>query len=105
MAKVTVQQHDFGCGVACVAYVARTSYRRAISLFERPEKAETKGYMYRDLVVALDECGLSYKHRYFRPRHRNSLKIAGVIVYTKRSRKYPAGHYLVRTENGLWMNP
>jgi hypothetical protein len=85
--------------------VARTTYRKAHSLFERPEAHETKGYWCRDLVAALAECGISYKHRYFRPRHRKFLKIPDVIVFTKRSRKYPAGHYLVRTKSGLWMNP
>jgi hypothetical protein len=105
MGKVIVQEHGFGCGVACVAYVAGISYEKGLHLFAKPEQAETKGYWCRDLVGALARAKKSYQHRYYKPRHRKLLKIPYVIVYTSRSQRYPAGHYLVRTEDGFWMNP
>lgn len=105
MERIVVQRHGFGCGVACVAYAAGVSYKKALSLFAHPENAEAKGYWCRDLIAALAVAGLAYQHRYFKPRHRKFLKDTGVIVYTRRSAKYPAGHYLVRTKSGLWMNP
>jgi hypothetical protein len=33
------------------------------------------------------------------------LKVPGTIVYVEKSIKYPLGHYLVKTKQGVWMNP
>lgn len=105
MDRIIVQQHKLGCGVACVAYVLKCGYSKALRLFNQPENADVKGYWCRELVAALAKEKVDYVHRYFKARYRKILTVPGVIVYTKRSRRYPAGHYLVRTKGGHWMNP
>lgn len=105
MKKVVLQEHGMGCGVACVAYALEIPYKKALKLFDKQENAWSKGYMCRDLIQALENGGKQYKHFYYRDKHKEFLKKPGVIVYTKRSENYPAGHYLIKTENGTWMNP
>ncbi len=105
MRKVVLQEHGMGCGVACVAYVLDLSYKKSLALFAQPEKAWSSGYYCRDLIAALDEGGRSYKHFYYRSKHRKYLRLPGVIVFVRRSSKYPAGHYVARTKEGCWMNP
>jgi hypothetical protein len=103
--KPVLQEHTFGCGVACVAFALGYSYKRALALFQKPGDAWTRGYLCRDLTQALSLAGVEYRHFYYRAKHRRFLTKPGVIVYTQGSTRYPAGHYLVRTTNGLWMNP
>lgn len=104
MSRMVKQEHTFGCGVACVGYALGLRYRDALTLFVKPDYAWKKGYYCRDLISALGKAGVEYQHFYFRPKHKRFLSVPGVIVYT-RSPSYPAGHYLVRTPRGLWMNP
>ena len=33
------------------------------------------------------------------------LRIPGTIVFIEKSKKYPAGHFLVKTAQSSWMNP
>lgn len=103
--NVVVQGHSWGCGVACVAYVSNREYASALKVFESPEYAWKCGYMCRDLVNALSKLGKQYEHRYYRPHLKRYLEIPGTIVFVGRNKKYPGGHYLVRTKNGKWMNP
>ncbi len=104
MIKPIHQEHGFGCGVACVAFALDLSYQEALRLFKKAENAWMKGYMCKDLVEALASGGRNYKHFWYQKRHEHHLGQDGVIVYTKKSSKYPAGHYLIKTKKG-WMNP
>jgi hypothetical protein len=56
------------------------------------------------LVAILDRSGYFYQYRYLKPRLRKIIYRDDVIVFIKRSKKYPFGHYLVRYQN-LWMDP
>ena len=105
MRRVILQEHGMGCGVACVAFALSIAYKDALKLFDRPEQAWTKGYMCRDLIQALRNGNKEYRHFWYEKKHERFLKKAGVIVYTKQSEKYPAGHYLIKTAKGTWMNP
>ncbi|MCF7806272.1 MAG: hypothetical protein K9M07_05425 [Simkaniaceae bacterium] len=105
MSKPILQEHGMGCGVACVAFALKTTYQKALKLFENPENAWTKGYICRDIIQALHKGKREYRHFWYQLKHEEFTKQTGVIVYTKRSEKYPAGHYLIKTENGMWMNP
>jgi len=102
--EAVTQGHGMGCGVACVAAVLGVGYEEARALFERPEQAHAGGYLCRDLVWALGRAGRTYRHKYLRSRRDPVLRRPGTIVFTRFSKAYPRGHYLVRAEGG-WMNP
>jgi len=98
------QEHALGCGVACVASLLSLPYKKALAFFDDPTKAWTTGYHCRDLVSALHVAGRSFRHKYVKNRRDPVLRNLGTIVFTKKSTKYPQGHYLIRAEQG-WMNP
>src|ERR1035437_7497914 len=102
--KRVTQIHGMGCGVACVAAVLGIRYDVALRLFKKPQNAWTKGFMCRDLVKALNKAGFPYQHKYLKNKRDLILRVPGTIVFTRFSRAYPRGHYLVRTRKG-WMNP
>ncbi len=105
MSQLILQEHGMGCGVACVAFALEISYKKALSLFDKPQNAWSKGYMCRDIIHALHNGKKEYRHFWYQKKHEKFLKKPGVIVYIKRSEKYPAGHYLIRTSEKTWMNP
>ncbi len=101
---VVTQDHTMGCGVACVASVLNISYDNALQLFKNKENAWTKGYMCIDLIYALKKGGKIYSYKQLKILNDPILKKTGTIVFTDYCEAYPAGHYLVRMENG-WINP
>ena len=102
--KLIVQEHPMGCAVACVASLLGTSYRGALALFNNKSYASTKGYYCKDIGKALKKKRLVYVWKKFSSGSRLLLNKKGVIVFISRSKKYPAGHYLLKTGRG-WMNP
>lgn len=102
MEKAVAQRDLFGCGIACVAYITGNSYRSAKrKYFKNGGKADKVGYWCKDLVWALSLAQKEYSYKYIKARMRFS---EGTVVFIKRSKHHPAGHYLVRTRNG-WMDP
>lgn len=99
MRKSVTQEHGMGCAVACVAYSRDISYKVAHKRFSRLSGAWTNGYKWREVAKAAD-----FDYCYLKPSKKHLLKVTGTIVYVVSCRKYPFGHYLVRTDNG-WMNP
>jgi len=91
-----------GCGVACVASLLEISYKNSIKLFNE-KHAPTKGYYLKELINALRKKGLNYKYSKVTDKTKKYLKTQGSIVFIKRSRNYPFGHYLLKTNKG-WMN-
>ena len=99
------QEDPFGCGVACVAFALGFSYQKTLKLFKKgKQKAKTKGFYCKDLVRTLNNQGRNFKYRYIKDMIRNKIYQNNTIVFIKRSRKYPWGHYLCRYENS-WMDP
>lgn len=98
------QEHPFGCGVACVAFIVGDSYKNALKLFGNSNNATVKGYYCKDLIFALAQSGFKYRYHKYKNNYLDLLFKNGTIVYTKKSSNYPAGHYLVKTVLG-WMNP
>ena len=103
--KKSVAQKDLsGCGAACVAWILDISYDSALLLFKNGRKyAKFRGFTCKEIEQALQKRNLRYQHRYIgnkgiKPIENNS------IVFIKRSKRYPLGHYLVKTNSG-WMNP
>lgn len=97
------QQHHFGCGAACVAFVAEVSYRKAVELLGI-EKAVKQGFTCQELVVTLQQLGWSFTYKYINAKVQPQIYQDGTIVFIKRSKKYPVGHYLVRYQS-QWMDP
>ena len=96
------QQDPYGCGIACVAFVNGISYNEAKrKYFRRRKDAGSRGYICKDLVKALKVAGKEYGYRYIKEGKRGFRN--GDIIFIKRSRRYPAGHYLARTRSG-WMD-
>ncbi len=98
------QQDDFGCSVACVANLLGLSYSQALRLFDKPENAKTKGFTCRDIVDALNKYDYPTHYKYLKPKLRSRIYEPGTIAFIARSKKYPAGHYLLRVNSG-WADP
>ncbi len=102
MTKPIRQEDGMGCGVACVAFIVGQSYKKTKNdLIKNRQKALKQGYLCKELVDALKRVGLTYTYHYLkRPlKYRDSM-----IVFIKRSKRFPRGHYLVKTSMG-WMDP
>ena len=101
--RLITQEDPMGCGIACVATVLERDYTSTRRLFDT-RHAATRGYYCRDLIQALRKKGRSYRFTKAQSKNEDLLDIVGTIVFIERSKKYPEGHYLVRTQEG-WMNP
>lgn len=101
--KTVAQEHSMGCGIACVAYITRKKYKDVLNLFEE-EYVETGGYYCRDLINALNILGIKYSYKKVVEKTKNLTRKEKSIIFIRRSKKYPEGHYIVKTKNG-WMNP
>ena len=100
--KSVTQEDSLGCGIACVAFVCNVSYKTAKKkYFKNLGDADKTGYFCKDIVKALSNADKMYNYKYIKRKIR--LK-TNTIVFLKRSKRYPAGHYLVRTIN-RWMDP
>ncbi len=94
-----------GCAVACVAMRSGLSYRDAIALFQKKESAWTRGYYCREVVEALKRAGFLYTYaKYDSKKHAPLTNREGTIVFIGAGKRYPSGHYLLKTAQG-WMNP
>ena len=100
--KSITQELDYGCGVACFAFVCGVNFDRAVKLLGK-EYSVKHGWKPGDLTAALNQAGFSYKNHYVRKKDVATYPI-GTIVLIERSDAYPVGHYLVLSENG-WMDP
>lgn len=102
--KSITQEDMMGCGIACVSLIFKKSYQSTKKLFDNPEYASTRGYYCRELVKILNKNGLNYTYSKINNKNKKLLKKKGIIIFIKRSKKYPAGHYLVKI-NKNWMDP
>jgi len=103
--KLIKQKDDYGCGAACVAALLNITYRQALKLFNDGNlKAKTKGFSCKEICLVLNKFGKNYEYKYVKPRLKNRIYKEGTIVFIKRSKKYPANHYLLRTGKS-WLDP
>ena len=101
-----IQQEDlFGCGVACVAFILNIEYFKAKGLFKKGKyKARNSGFYCREIVDVLKRTRPNCTYKYIKPKIKNKIYQDSAIVFIKKSKNYPFGHYLVRDKNG-WMDP
>lgn len=103
--KAIIQKDNFGCAIACVAFILKLEYEDAIKLFkEGGKRAKTEGFCCREIATILSESGLKAYYFYLRPKFKNRIYQPNTIVYIKKSKKYTSGHYLARYKNS-WMDP
>ncbi|MEX0896155.1 MAG: cysteine peptidase family C39 domain-containing protein [Patescibacteria group bacterium] len=102
MRSVT-QQDSYGCSLACISFLVKKEYQQIATLV-RKEQAQTKGFTCKELIKILLYFNLDYEYKYLKPRWKSKIYQEGVIVFIKRSKRYPSGHYLIRSNN-LWMDP
>ena len=102
--KLIAQEESMGCGIACVASIIGKSYKDTKKFFDNPEFSASRGFYCRELIKVLNKRGLKYDFKKFKEDYKRKLKINGSVVFIKRSKEYPSGHYLVKTKKG-WMNP
>lgn len=100
--KSITQKLDYGCGVACFAFVCNMNFEEAI-IFLGKQYSVKHGWKPSDLVTALTKYGARYRNHYVRKKH-NIDYPTGSIVLIERSKDYPFGHYLTLTAQG-WMDP
>lgn len=101
--KSITQLDPYGCGLSCVSFLANKSYLD-VSNLDTKKQAQDQGFTCKDLVKLLTQFGLHYEYKYLKPRLKNKIYNDGVIVFIRRSKKYPSGHYLVRSKD-KWMDP
>lgn len=102
--NVVVQEHELGCGLACVAFVVVKSYQEVLNITGNPSKATQSGYYCKELIGLLHKFKYTYEVKYIKPHIKKLIYTNDTIVFIKRSLRYPFGHYLVY-HNGLWMDP
>jgi len=102
--KTVKQENNYGCGVACVAFIIGKSYRQTLKLFENGYfEASNYGFNCKDIINALSKSGLKYSYHYINSKRRRYIYKNYSIVFIKRSKQYPSGHYLCRF-NHQWMD-
>lgn len=103
--KLIVQEDNFGCGIACVASILSINYQTTRTFFSNGTVyAKTRGFLCREIIEVLNDHGHNYTFKYLKQYLKNKIYIPDSIVFLKRSKRYPAGHYLVRGENS-WIDP
>ena len=89
-----------GCAAACAASILGISYKKALNKFKK-NHASTRGYYCKEII---DVLGKNYTYSKVNDKTRKFVNKMGSMVFIKHSKKYPAGHYLLKTKKG-WMNP
>ena len=100
--KSITQKLDYGCGVACFAFVCDMSFEEAITFLGKNYSVKN-GWRPRDIVNELNRFGFTYKNHYVRKKT-DEVYPLNSIVLIERTPEYPVGHYLVLTRRG-WMDP
>ena len=98
------QKEPMGCGIACVALALNISYKSGKKLFDNPEYSLSRGYYCKELVRVLNKRKKNYSFSKINEKNKSLLNEERVIVFIEKGKKYPSGHYLIKTKEG-WMNP
>jgi hypothetical protein len=103
--KPIEQEHNFGCVVACVAFVSHISYREALELFSHGEERVNNrpNFYCPEIVEVLRVQGHEYSWQEVTQEGEGLLEKEGSIVFIKHTPNDRAGHFLARYQ-GLWMD-
>lgn len=103
MKQPVTQEDEMGCGAACVAFAAGVSYREIVDVLG-VQRARTAGFRLKELRDALSSYNLMYRQSHINSISRTKMYEEESIVFIRRSKRYPYGHYLVRHDD-RWMDP
>lgn len=101
--RAIAQEDAMGCGLACVASVCGLTYKSAKKKLFRNIGDIRRGFYCRELIKALARAGKVYDFCHVKINKRTKF-VNGSIVFIRRSKRYPVGHYLLKTSRG-WMDP
>lgn len=104
MKNSVTQIDEYGCSVACVAFLLNKNYEETLKLFSNSEKAKDEGFICKEIVSVLKSNGINAEYKYLKPYPQEKIISDNTIVFVKRTRKYPFGHFLIRY-NSEWMDP
>lgn len=100
--RLIAQKDNLGCSIACVASLCEVSYETAKKdYFKGLGDANKRGFLCKEIVKALGRAGKEYAYRYLKGRIKYT---EGSIIFIKRSKSYPQGHFLLKASKG-WMDP
>ena len=100
MLNPITQKDNLGCAVACTAFALNKTYGEIIKDFGK----NINGYLCKEIAAVLNNNGKNYSYKYLTRKLKGKIYKIGTIVFIKRSKNYPAVHYLVRANN-CWMDP
>ena len=103
MRESITQEFDYGCGIACYAFALGITYQQAVDTLGKEQASSTRFWV-KDLTAALNKASKKYESKHFKPYLHKRLYEEGTIVLIRRSKIYPAGHYLIRHKK-YWMDP
>jgi hypothetical protein len=103
MRESITQEFYYGCGIACFAFALEITYKQAANHLGELQANSTR-FLIKDFTAALNNTGKHYIAKYMKPPMMRKIYKEGTIVLIRRSKQYPAGHYLIR-HKGHWMDP
>lgn len=103
MRESITQEFDYGCGIACFAFALEMTYQQAAKHLGELQANSTRFWV-KDFTAALNDSGKHYIAKYMKPPMMRKIYKEGTIVLIRRSKQYPAGHYLIRHKDH-WMDP
>lgn len=104
--KPVKQEDGLGCAVACVAFILQIPYSDALNLFDDGERRvkEQADFYCPEIVKILKNTGRTYSWKKLSHRNIQLVKENYSIVFIKKSKSRPFGHFLARY-NDTWMDP
>ncbi len=94
--KPITQEDALGCGLACVAFILKKSYKKTKENHFN-EFDLKRGLYCREIKGVFLKMGKNYEYSYVKRKIKFE---EGDIVYIKKSKEYPTGHYLVKSKHG-----
>lgn len=104
MKRPVVQKDEYGCSVACMAFLLDKNYDELLNLIpDGKNKVIENGLICKEITDVLNNFG-SFEYKYIKPNLKDEILKGETIVFIKRSKEYPSGHFLIRYKNE-WMDP
>ncbi|KKR25572.1 MAG: hypothetical protein UT57_C0063G0005 [Microgenomates group bacterium GW2011_GWC1_39_7] len=104
--KPIKQDNPLGCAVACAAFILRITYGESLNLFKNGRnKANSTGFLCKEIIAVLEQIGFKYEYKHVNGKTKKKIRRLNSIVFLRRSKRYPRGHYMVRSANNRWMDP
>jgi hypothetical protein len=104
--KPVKQEDGLGCAVACVAFLLEVPYSTALDLFEdgKIRVKEKANFYCPEIVQILNHYNHNYTWEKLTTKNMDLIDKNYSIVFIKRSKKYPYGHFLC-SHYDKWMDP